>query len=255
MKFYVPQIVYALEFLHSKEIIYQDLKPENILMEANGYIRLTDFGAAKYISQAKNYTTFIGTMDYIAPEVLRKLPYKGGVDYWALGVLLFELMFGGPPFIGDNPKNTFRKIADFNLKPKFPEKYPVSNECKSFISGLLEKDPTKRLGYDNDQKILEHEWFKDIDLKKIRNKEHKPPLIPDLHGEDDTEYFLEKYTNEKPRMTAMTKETIENLKKFDPLFEGFYIDKVTELESDFSPLKTSPRGYQCTNIAEEEEND
>ena len=86
MRFFAAQIVLGLKFLHSKKIIYQDLKPENILLDSNGYIKLADFGAAKYVSQTRNYKTFIGTADYIAPEVLKKMPYSKAVDWWSLGI-------------------------------------------------------------------------------------------------------------------------------------------------------------------------
>jgi serine/threonine protein kinase len=110
VRFFAAQIILGLTFLHEKSIIYQDLKPENILLDSNGYIKLADFGAAKYGYQTKSYKTFIGTADYIAPEVLKKLPYNKAVDWWSLGILMFELLYGKPPFFQQNPKATFRHI-------------------------------------------------------------------------------------------------------------------------------------------------
>jgi serum/glucocorticoid-regulated kinase 2 len=131
VRFFVAQIIEGLGFLHTKDIIYQDIKPENILMEKNGYIKLADFGAAKYVSQTKNYKTFVGTADYIAPEVLKKLPYTKSVDWWGVGILIFELLFGRTPFFNKNTKISFRMILTEN--PIFPENAKVSEECKDFI--------------------------------------------------------------------------------------------------------------------------
>lgn len=91
VKFFAAQIILALNFLHSKGIIYQDLKPANVLLETNGYIKLTDFGAAKYSYQTQKYKTFIGTLDFIAPEVLKRQPYSKSVDWWSLGILIYQL--------------------------------------------------------------------------------------------------------------------------------------------------------------------
>ena len=131
MRFFVAQIIEALGFLHTKEIIYQDIKPENILLDVNGYVKLADFGAAKYVSQTKNYKTFVGTADYIAPEVLKKLPYNKSVDWWGLGILIFELLYGRTPFFNKNTKISFRMILAEN--PIFPEPSKISDECRDFI--------------------------------------------------------------------------------------------------------------------------
>lgn len=135
VKFFVAQIIEGLGFLHTKEIIYQDIKPENILLDVNGYIKLADFGAAKYVSQTRNYKTFVGTADYIAPEVLKKLPYNKSVDWWGVGILIFELLYGRTPFFNKNTKISFRMILTEN--PVFPEPSRISDECKDFIQAVV----------------------------------------------------------------------------------------------------------------------
>jgi serine/threonine protein kinase len=112
VKFFTAQIILALDFLHGKGIIYQDLKPGNVLLGTDGYIKLTDFGAAKLKHQTKNYRTFVGTIDYIAPEVLNKEPYSKSIDWWALGILIYQLLYRTLPFTDKNPKNLVRKIKE-----------------------------------------------------------------------------------------------------------------------------------------------
>ena len=138
------QLLLAVNFMHQKDIVHRDLKPENILLCKNGYIKLADFGAAKYKSMAKDYKSIIGTPDYLAPEILKKEPYDKSADHWACGILMYELLFGRPPFTHKDMRVIFQRIS--GSIPKFPEHKPVSAECKDLILKLLTKDPRKRIG-------------------------------------------------------------------------------------------------------------
>ena len=107
--FYISEIALALEYLHSLKVAYRDLKPENLLIEQDGHIRITDFGLAKRIVD-KSYT-LCGTPDYIAPEIILGTGHDQGVDWWSLGVLMFEILAGHPPFYDSNPQNIYKRIS------------------------------------------------------------------------------------------------------------------------------------------------
>lgn len=235
VRFFAAQIILGLSFLHEKSIIYQDLKPENILLDSNGYIKLADFGAAKYGYQTKSYKTFIGTADYIAPEVLKKLPYNKAVDWWSLGILMFELLYGKPPFFQQNPKATFRHIL--TEAPHFGQDNYITSDCKDFIFRCLSKDPEVRIGFKDDGELLDHHWFgvieksgkriDAIDKEKLLRFEINAPIIPEINSETDVENFNTKYTNERPKMTLMGEDMLADLKKYDGHFTGFYYDQIS----------------------------
>lgn len=138
--FYITEIVLALEFLHSKKTAYRDLKPENLLIGGDGHVIITDFGFAKEIKD-KSYT-LCGTPEYLAPEIILSLGHNYGVDWWALGILIFELLSGYPPFYDDNPLEIYKKITVGVYT--FPECiYPTGRDL---ISKMIEPDQSKRFG-------------------------------------------------------------------------------------------------------------
>ncbi|KAK1806199.1 hypothetical protein P4O66_000086 [Electrophorus voltai] len=146
-KFYIAEMASALGYLHSLNIVYRDLKPENILLDSQGHIVLTDFGLCKEgISQADTTTTFCGTPEYLAPEVLRKQPYDNTVDWWCLGSVLYEMLYGLPPFYSRDTHEMYDNILhkELTLRPG------ASTSAWSILQALLEKDHTKRLGFKED---------------------------------------------------------------------------------------------------------
>ena len=232
VKFYTAQIILALHFQHSKDIIYQDLKPANQLLETNGYIKLTDFGAAKYSYQTKKYRTFIGTLDYIAPEVLKRQPYSKSVDWWSLGILTYQQLYGKLPYYDKNPKNVVNKILTQEIEFLDDESTTTnvkSDECKDFIRSCMVKDPTKRIGYENVDEQLSHEWFSDLDIQGLQNYSVNAPLIPEMPDEEDED---ENEENEKekdidsPRLSVLEEGILNEIQKFDPMFKGFYLDQL-----------------------------
>lgn len=230
VKFFTAQIILALDFLHGKGIIYQDLKPGNVLLGTDGYIKLTDFGAAKLKHQTKNYRTFVGTIDYIAPEVLNKEPYSKSIDWWALGILIYQLLYGTLPFNDKNPKNLVKKIKEAEVI--FPEEESsvnaISENCKNFIRECLTKDPTKRLGYESHQSLVQHSWFEDFEFDKLLSREILAPLIPEMENEEDISQDDEEQEVEidLDNGSMLEDDILSEIKRFDPMFKGFYLDQM-----------------------------
>lgn len=174
-KFYVCEVLVAIQYLHAQNVVYRDLKPENILLDTTGHIKVADFGFAKVIKDKTN--SFCGTPDYIAVELVINRPYTKVVDWWSLGVLVFELVSGKTPF-GDD---TSDKIYD-NIQAGTIKWHPlIKNACKDIVKRLLEPDPNLRLGSGKEggEEIRAHPWFKEINWKKLEARQVAPPCIPD----------------------------------------------------------------------------
>ena len=170
-KFYVMQIALALGHLHKSDILYRDLKLENVLMDEEGNVCLTDFGMAKVVKGGQMANTFCGTPEYVAPEVIAQQGYDKAADWWSLGILTYEMMYGLPPFYNKDQKNMFEMIQGGELKFN-NEKAEVSKEGKDFITKMLIRNPASRLGSQNDvEDILSHPWFSDLNREKMLNKQ------------------------------------------------------------------------------------
>lgn len=142
------------------------MKPENVLIDERGYAKLADFGAAKFAFQTKNSKKFIGTPAYIAPEVIRREDYDSNVDWWSLGIMMYELLYGRSPFNSKDQRKIFQRIVQ--EKPVFPPSVEISDACKSIILRFLDKDPKKRLGANGDHmEVRQHEFFSSIDYDKL----------------------------------------------------------------------------------------
>ncbi|GAB5372560.1 hypothetical protein AAMO2058_001676100 [Amorphochlora amoebiformis] len=194
-KFYAAELIVALEHLHSLHIIYRDLKPENILLHADGHIALTDFGFAKTgLTKDGKTRSFCGTVDYMAPEVITKSGHGQGVDWWALGVVLYEMSVGRMPFNGANRKATQHAIC--NHKLKFPKYFDF--EMRMLLKGLLNRNVKKRLGCGKGgpKDIKAHEIFESIDWTVVEKKGLTPPFIPEIKNPTDVSNFDPEFTRE-----------------------------------------------------------
>lgn len=197
-RIYIGEIALALGELHSHGIIYRDLKPENVLLDEQGHVCLTDFGLAKDLKPGEKAHTFCGTPEYLAPEIVTEIVTGAGhdkaVDWWSLGILLYELTVGIPPFYSNNVNDMYTKIQHGVLR--FPQY--LSQPCKSLIIGLLNRDPTRRLGSQNDvEDIKSHPFFGNMCWDKLYRKEIHPPYRPKIKGSQDTGNFDVAFTRER----------------------------------------------------------
>lgn len=163
----------AIGYLHTKGIVHRDLKLENILIDEAGYVMIIDYGLAKMLDDNQEATSFCGTPEYLAPEMVNQAGHDKGVDWWALGVLIYEMLIGVTPFFNKNKNMLLNKIK--NAKVVFPDrkKYKIdySDEMMDLITKLLDKDKSKRLGSaDGFTEILSHPAFAGIDIQKLENK-------------------------------------------------------------------------------------
>lgn len=194
-KFYIAELILALQHLHDHDIVYRDLKPENILLDANGHIALCDFGLSKAnLSQNDTTNTFCGTTEYLAPEVLLdEQGYTKMVDFWSLGVLVFEMCCGWSPFYAEDTQQMYKNIA-FG-KVRFPRD-ALSTEGRNFVKGLLNRNPKHRLGANGDAKeLMDHPFFADINWETLCRKQVIPPFKPQLQSDTDTSNFDPEFTN------------------------------------------------------------
>ncbi|XP_070333816.1 RAC-alpha serine/threonine-protein kinase isoform X2 [Odocoileus virginianus] len=193
-RFYGAEIVSALDYLHSeKNVVYRDLKLENLMLDKDGHIKITDFGLCKEgIKDGATMKTFCGTPEYLAPEVLEDNDYGRAVDWWGLGVVMYEMMCGRLPFYNQDHEKLFELILMEEIR--FPR--TLSPEAKSLLSGLLKKDPKQRLGGGSEdaKEIMQHRFFASIVWQDVYEKKLNPPFKPQVTSETDTRYFDEEFT-------------------------------------------------------------
>ncbi|TRX98251.1 hypothetical protein FHL15_000896 [Xylaria flabelliformis] len=194
--FYMAEMVLALSYLHETlGVVYRDLKPENCLLDAQGHLLLTDFGLSKVaVGNDDSCKSMLGTVEYMAPEVILGNKYGKAVDWWSFGALGYDLMTGNPPFRGANNA----KIQHNIVKQKVVMPYFLSLDAKDLLARLLRKDPAKRLGsrMPNDlQTIKNHRFFRKIDWKKLANKEMEPPIQPMITDPELAENFAPEFTD------------------------------------------------------------
>uniref|UniRef100_A0A6Q2ZCX3 protein kinase C n=1 Tax=Esox lucius TaxID=8010 RepID=A0A6Q2ZCX3_ESOLU len=225
-RFYAAEICIALNFLHEKGIIYRDLKLDNVLLDHEGHIKLTDYGMCKEgIRPGDTTSTFCGTPNYIAPEILRGEDYGFSVDWWALGVLMFEMMAGRSPFdiITDNPDmNTEEYLFQVILEKPIRIPRSLSVKAASVLKGFLNKDPKERLGCQAQAgftDIKSHTFFRSIDWDQLEKKQTAPPFKPQITDDYGLENFDTQFTNEPVQLTPDDEDVIKRIDQSE--FEGF----------------------------------
>ncbi|KAF8937000.1 AGC protein kinase Gad8 [Haplosporangium gracile] len=211
-RFYAAELLCALECLHGFNVVYRDLKPENILLDYTGHIALCDFGLCKLgMTETETTNTFCGTPEYLAPELLLGQGYTKTVDWWTLGVLLYEMLTGLPPFYDENIHEMYRKILQDDLR--FPDE--ISPDARSLLSDLLTRDPNERLGNSGSSAIKQHPFFKPISFPHLMAKKIQPPFKPSVSSAIDTSNFDEEFTNEEP---------------LDSVVESSYLSETVQLQ-------------------------
>uniref|UniRef100_A0A8D0CPJ1 protein kinase C n=1 Tax=Sander lucioperca TaxID=283035 RepID=A0A8D0CPJ1_SANLU len=198
--FYSSCVLLGLEFLHQNKIVYRDLKLDNLLMDADGFVRIADFGLCKEgMGHGDRTTTFCGTPEFLAPEVLTDNNYTRSVDWWGLGVLIYEMLVGESPFPGDDEEEVFDSIVNNDVRyPRF-----LSPESMSLIQKLLQKTPEMRLGAGEEDasEIKRHKFFQGMDWGALLAKKMKPPFLPVVRALKDVSNFDEEFTRLKPVLT------------------------------------------------------
>ncbi|KAI0527557.1 hypothetical protein KFK09_003161 [Dendrobium nobile] len=192
-RIYAAEIVSAVSHLHANGIMHRDLKPENILLDADGHVMLTDFGLAKEFDENARSNSMCGTVEYMAPEIITGKGHDKAADWWSVGVLLFEMLTGKPPFIGGNRDKIQQKIVKEKMKlPAY-----LSTEAHSLLKGLLQKEVIRRLGNGpgGSNEIKNHKWFKSINWRKLDAREIEPSFRPDVADQLCIANFDKKYTS------------------------------------------------------------
>mmetsp|Transcript_45562 Transcript_45562/g.89649 ORF Transcript_45562/g.89649 Transcript_45562/m.89649 type:complete len:889 (+) Transcript_45562:41-2707(+) len=189
--FYIAATVVGLEYLHSLDYIYRDLKPENVLLMPDGYPKIADFGFAKRLTAGDDYTThtLCGTPDYLAPEVILGSGHSFGFDWWCVGILIYELLAGQPPFC-NNENDTMKTYEDIVLgNLRYPSHF--SQSSRLIITEFLQNKAEDRLGLKAGgvANIYQHEWFRGFDFAALKRKELQPPHIPQVQSQTDTSNF------------------------------------------------------------------
>nr|XP_061807190.1 cGMP-dependent protein kinase 1-like [Nerophis lumbriciformis] len=188
-RFYLACVLRALRYLHARGIVYRDLKPENVLLDAGGYAKLADFGLAKKIGVGKmaKTWTFCGTPDYMAPEVILNKGHDTSADLWSLGVLLFQLLAGSPPFCGADDAQTYSAALRGLSALEFPER--IGPDAGDLIRKLCRDEPSERVGTLDDDGVWKQRWFEGFDWDGLDGGTLTPPVIPDVSSATDTGNF------------------------------------------------------------------
>ncbi|KAL5013166.1 hypothetical protein ScPMuIL_007436 [Solemya velum] len=217
-QFYAAEIVCGLQVLHSQGIVYRDLKLDNVLLDRDGHIKIADFGMCKLKIFGENKaSTFCGTPDYIAPEILKGARYNTSVDWWSYGVLLYEMLIGQSPFHGDDEDDLFHSIL--NDTPHYPRWLP--KEAASILSLLFERGPRERLGMPDCPAgpIRSQPFFRNIDWERLEARRLDPPFKPKIKSDSDISNFDTDFTMEKVQLTPPDPEIMKTMEQ--GLFRGF----------------------------------
>nr|XP_058969985.1 serine/threonine-protein kinase N2-like isoform X2 [Pocillopora verrucosa] len=198
--FYTSCVVLGLQYLHEHEIVYRDLKLDNLLLDSEGYVKIADFGLCKEgMGFGARTGTFCGTPEFLAPEVLTETSYTRAVDWWGLGVLIFEMLVGESPFPGDDEEEVFDSIVNDEVRyPRF-----LSTEAIAIMRRLLRRNPERRLGASEKdaEDVRKQPFFRDMNWDDLLARKVRPPFVPSVRHAEDVSNFDEEFTSEEPVLT------------------------------------------------------
>ena len=261
-RFYIAELILAVETIHKLDCIHRYLKPDNILIDKNGHIKLSDFGLAKVseklseynanksqnnivkpsppkLTHKRNEISCVGTAYYVAPEVLIKKGYGQEIDWWSVGIIFFEMLCGYAPFCDEETQRVCFKIINHEKYLQVPPEVKLSQEALDLINSMI-CDPNKRLGRNGADEIKSHPFFKGVDWENIRTK-MKPPFVPELKNDYDTRYFekFEEIEPFYPKTKKLKRKDIEYLGFTYKGEEGEKLDKVyKDMEQIIDNLKS-----------------
>ena len=227
-KFFLACLILGLDYIHANKVIHRDIKPENLVLDSHGYIRITDFGVAKTFRKNNSEETS-GTPGYMAPEVLCAKNHTYAVDYFALGVIGYEFMFGERPYAGRNRKEVRNAVLSKQVEIK-PKQIPVGWSCEAadFINRLIQRKPHVRLGSGSIDEVKMHKWFYKFNWNELYHKRLKSPFVPKMGDNFDKRYCEAK--------EKINEETLERYRSF-------------KRRNDYRFVFN---GYTCSNITPEE---
>ena len=225
-KFLICCILVGLEYIHGENILHRDIKPENLVFDSNGYLRITDFGIAKkYAVNNKKDTS--GTVGYLAPEVLCNENHTFSIDYYAIGIITYELAYGHRPYIGKTKHEVKQLILTRQAHIDYddlPDGY--ENEAADFINKLIQRKPKNRLGKNSIKEVINHPWLKGYDWENLKNKKLKAYYIPKEGDNYDKKYCLQ--SNKIGTDTIERYKQITNEPNYDIIFKNFDCDKIPD---------------------------
>ncbi|KAF6110718.1 protein kinase N2 [Phyllostomus discolor] len=220
--FYAACVVLGLQYLHEHKIVYRDLKLDNLLLDTEGFVKIADFGLCKEgMGYGDRTSTFCGTPEFLAPEVLTETSYTRAVDWWGLGVLIYEMLVGESPFPGDDEEEVFDSIVNDEVRyPRF-----LSTEAISIMRRLLRRNPERRLGAGEKdaEDVKKHPFFRLIDWIALMDKKVKPPFVPTIRGREDVSNFDDEFTSEAPILTPPREPRILSEEEQDMFRDFDYI--------------------------------
>ncbi|XP_060600124.1 serine/threonine-protein kinase N2-like isoform X2 [Ruditapes philippinarum] len=217
--FYAGCVVLGLQYLHEHNVVYRDLKLDNLLLDSEGYLKIADFGLCKEgMGFGDRTSTFCGTPEFLAPEVLTEPSYTRAVDWWGLGVLIFEMLVGESPFPGDDEEEVFDSIVNEEVKyPRF-----LSTEAIAIMRRLLRRNPDRRLGSSerDAEDVKKQAFFRNLDWNQLLMRKVKPPFVPTVGHSEDVSNFDDEFTQEKAILTPAKDRRSLNLEDQE-LFRDF----------------------------------
>ena len=240
VRFYSAQIAITLQYLHDLGIAYRDLKPENILINEDGYIKLCDFGASIKLHGTEQNSNFAGSPEYASPEMINYQGHTRMTDWWSLGILIYEMLYGYTPFFNMDKDRMYELITNgsisfpkyINVKDNGEEiKYKVSEEAKSVINRFLEKDPGKRLGREGLEEIQKEPFFYGINFDDLKKKKYKASFIPNINLDDLSNNFDEEYLE-----LDIAESPVENWINNEEFNQAFLMFENKEEKDDFEVL-------------------